>query len=108
MIKQVIILIALSVLVVFAASYAQEAIQALLKAHEWIAQILTEVFSGGQVGNLLRGLIALLSIPILIASIPAAFYWMVRRHFFPYFLEIVWVVWLIQAGALMVITKVAV
>ena len=108
MIKQIIALIAFSIAVILSMSYAQHALQLLLSAHEWIAQALTDVFSVGQTGNLVRGLLALLAIPVLVGLIPTLIYWMVRRHWFPYFMEIVWVVWLIQAGALIVMYKVAV
>lgn len=108
MIKQTLLLIALSVAIVLSMSYAQTGVQYLLTAHDWISQLLTDVFSGGNAGNLARGLIALLSIPILIAFVPTLLYWVVRRHFFPYFMEIVWVVWLVQAGALMVMYNAAV
>lgn len=101
MLKQIIAIIALSVGIIFAASYAQQGVQFMMHAHEWISQILQEVFTGGQAGNIARGLIALLSIPIIVGLIPTIIYWMVKRHWFPYFMQIVWVVWLIQAGALL-------
>lgn len=107
MLKQIIILVGLSIAITLSMSYAQYAIQLLIDAHDWVSQLLTEVFSGGQAGNLARGLIALLSIPFLIACIPTVAYWTIKRSWFPYFLEIVWIVWLIQAGALMVIAKTA-
>lgn len=102
MLKQIIALILVSVAVIFSMSYAQHAVQLLLNAHEWIAQLLTDVFSGGNTGNLIRGLIALLSLPILVALVPTLIYWMIKRHWFPYFMQMVWVIWLIQAGALVV------
>lgn len=100
MLKQIIALIIFSVAIVLSMSYAQQVVHVLINAHDWISQILTDVFSGGQAGNLARGLIALLSMPILIGLVPAMIYWLVKRHWFPYFMQIVWVVWLIQAGAL--------
>lgn len=100
MFKQIIALIVFSVAIVLSMSYAQQVVQVLIHAHDWIAQILTDVFSGGQAGNLARGLIALLSMPILLGLIPALLYWLIKRHWFPYFMQIVWIVWLIQAGAL--------
>ena len=106
MIKQVIAILALSVGIILTMSYAQQAVQLLVTAHDWVSQVLTDVFSGGQAGNLARGLIALLSIPVLVALIPTLVYWAIRRHWFPYFMEIVWVVWLIQAGALIMLYKV--
>lgn len=105
MFKQIIILIALSLSIIFAMSYAQVGVEWLLAAHDWVSQVLTDVFSGGQAGNLARSLIALLSIPILVGLIPAIVYWVLRRHWLPYFMQIVWVVWLIQAGALIMMYK---
>lgn len=105
MLKQIIAIIALSIVIVLFMPYAQQGMQHLLNAHEWISQLLTDVFSGGQAGNLLRGVIALLSVPLIIGAIPALLYWMVKRHCLPYFMEIVWAVWLIQAGALIALYK---
>ncbi len=107
MVKQIIALIALSIGIILSMAHAQQAVQFLITAHDWVSQILTDVFSGGQAGNLARGLIALLSIPVFVSLIPTVIYWMLRRHWFPYFMQIVWVVWLIQAGALIVLYKVA-
>lgn len=107
MIKQVIALVAFSAAIILSMSYAQQGVQWLVIAHDWVSQLLTDVFSGGHTGNLARGLIALLAIPFLAGLIPALVYWMMRRHWFPYFMEIVWVVWLIQAGALIVLYKAA-
>jgi len=105
MIKQSIALLALSIVIIFTMSYAQHAIQLLIDSHDWISQQLMDVFSGGNAGNIARGLIALLSVPVLVALIPSVIYWIARRHWFPYFMEIVWIVWLIQAGALLVAFK---
>ncbi|SRR5579883_160438 len=107
MLKQATALIALSVGTILTMSYGQEAIQLLIQAHDWVSETLTQVFSGGQAGNLIRGLIALLAIPLLMGLIPAVTYWVIKRHWFPYFMEVVWVVWLIQAGALLVAYKIA-
>lgn len=107
MFKQIVVLIALSAAIVASMSYTQEAVQLLLSAHDWVSQVLTDVFSGGQAGNMARGLIALISIPVIVGLIPAIAYWMLRRHWFPYFMQIVWVVWLVQAGALAMMYKAA-
>ena len=108
MLKQAIALILLSAAIILSMSYAQQGLQLLLNGHEWVSGLLTEVFSAGQYGNLVRSLIALLSIPIIAGFIPTIAYWVVKRHWFPYFMEIVWVVWLIQAGALIMMYKAAV
>lgn len=105
MLKQFVAIILFSTLIILSMTYAQQAIQLLIYAHDWVSELLTDVFSIGYAGNLARGLIALLTIPILIGLLPAAFYWLVRRHWFPYFMEIVWIIWLIQIGALLMLHK---
>lgn len=105
MLKQVFALIVLSLAVVFFMSYAQQAVQFLLNAHNWVANELTGVFSGGEAGNLVRGLIALLAIPLCIGLVPATIYWGMKRHWFPYFMQVVWVVWLLQAGGMIILAQ---
>jgi hypothetical protein len=103
MLKQIVALVILSIAISLTMPYTQQAIQLLLHAHNWISQILTDVFAGGQTGKLIKNLIALLSIPMLLGLLFTICYWIVRRHWFPYFMETVWIIWLIQAGALIVI-----
>jgi hypothetical protein len=105
MLKQMIALITFSIIIVFTMAYAHQGLQYLIDLHEWISVLLTEVFSPGHAGMLARGLLTLLSIPLLAGLIPAFIYWLVKRHWFPYFMEIVWVIWLIQVGALVMIYK---
>lgn len=104
MIKHIFALFALSLAIVLAMTHMQQGINFLLAAHHWVSQQLSDVFSAGQTGNLLRGLLALLAIPVTVALVPAVPYWLVRRQWFPYFVDIIWVIWLLQAGALLVST----
>ncbi len=105
MFKQLLALIAFSTAIVFTVSYAEQGVHYLVVAHDYVSQLLTDVFSGGHAGNLARGLLALLTVPFLVGLTPTVLYWMIKRHWFPYFMEIVWVVWLVQIGALMVLSK---
>ncbi|HLB42794.1 MAG TPA: hypothetical protein VJN02_08115 [Gammaproteobacteria bacterium] len=105
MLKHSIVLIALSILIIFFTTYAQQGMQWLLTAHDWVSNALTNVFSGGQAGNMVRELLVLLCIPVAVGLLPAVIYWVVRRHWFPYFMEVVWIVWLIQVGALLTMSK---
>ncbi len=102
MVKQVIALLVLSVVIVVASVYAQQVVHGLLAAHDWVSNLLTDVFSGGQAGNIARGMLSLLCVPLLVGIVPALAYWALRRHMFPYFMETVWIVWLLQAGAMLV------
>ena len=105
MIKQILALFIFSIVIVFSMSYAHQGLQYLIGLHELISALLTDVFSPGEAGMLARGLLTFLSIPLLAGLIPAFFYWVVKRHWFPYFMEIVWIIWLIQVGALVMIYK---
>jgi len=105
MLKHVILLILLSVLVIFSMPYIQQGVHYLVSAHDWISDLLRDVFSGGQAGNIARELIALLAIPLAVGLIPVIIFWVARRRWFPWFMEIVWVVWFIQAAALIVLYK---
>jgi len=106
MIQQIIAIILLSLAVIMAMPYAQQGLQLLLGMHSWISEILTEVFSGGDTGNLIRQLITLLTIPLLAGIISSIIYWVGKRGWFPYFMQFVWVVWLIQTAALVIASKV--
>lgn len=105
MIKHIILIILLSIAVVMSMTYVSQGLQFLLSAHDWIANVLTEIFSGGQAGNVTRELIALLAIPLIVGIIFAIVYWVVKRSWFPYFMHYVWAVWLVQAAALIVLSQ---
>lgn len=102
----ILLLLLLSIVVLVAMSYVQQLLLAIVSAHDWVSETLKNVFSGGEAGNLIRGLIALLTIPLMIGLIPAIVFGIVKRRWFPYFMEVVWVVWLIQTSALIVLFKV--
>jgi hypothetical protein len=106
MLKQLIAVIGLSIVIIFGVSYAHQFIQLLVSTHDWVMQLLTDVFSVGQAGKIARNLIALLTIPILASLLLALVYWFIRRRWLPYFMEIVWIVWLVQASALIMLYKV--
>jgi len=105
MVKKTLALIIFSAAFVFFMPYMQQGIQYLLTGHEQIAELLTNVFSGGDTGNLVRAFIALLSIPLIVGLIPAIVFWLVRRRWSPIFMDLIWVVWLLQAGALAAVFK---
>jgi len=102
MIKYIVTIIVVSLLIILGMSYAQHALQFLVSAHDWISAQLLQVFSVGEAGNILRQLIALLAIPLVIGLIPVIIYWLAKHGWFPYFMEVVWVVWLIQTAAIVV------
>ncbi len=107
MVKHVIIIVTLSTLVILGMAYAQTGLEYIISAHDWLSNLLKDVFSAGQMGNLIRELLALLVIPLAIGLLPVVAYWVARRSWFPYFMEVVWVVWLLQVSALIILYKVS-
>lgn len=102
MLKHLVALVLLSISTIFFMSYAAHGLHGLIMAHDWVASLLTNVFSPGSAGNISRHLIALLALPIIIALTTTLVYWLVRKNWFPYFMNVVWAVWLIQVGAILV------
>jgi len=105
MLKHLGAIIGLSMAVMLTILYVQTGLQYLVTAHEWLSNVLKEVFSGGEAGNIIRQLLALLTIPFALGLIPAIGYWLAKREWFPYFMECVWIVWLVQTSALIVLYK---
>lgn len=102
MIKQVIAIILLSIVIILCMPYVQQGLDWIVAGHDWVSHTLTNVFSGSQTGDLLRKLLALLIIPVVICLIPAVFYWFAKRSWFPYFMQIFWVTWLLEIAAIVV------
>src|SRR5437879_646562 len=107
MIKHILAIIVVSIIVIVGMPYVQQGLHILIAGHDWLSNLLTNVFSGGQAGNITRQLIALLAIPVVVALIPTIIFWLAKRAWFPYFMELVWVIWLVQTSALVVLYKAA-
>ena len=99
MIKQIIILLVLSVLLILGMPYVQHGLEWIVAGHNWVSDTLTNVFSGSTAGDLIRKLIALLVIPFVIGLIPVIIYWIIKRSRFPHFMLVVWVIWFFGAGS---------
>lgn len=103
MLKQILsllLIIVLSAAVVMFMPQAKQVLELLLSAHAYVSTLLTDVFSGGNAGNIARGLVAMLAIPVLAGFIPSLLFFLVRKRWCPCFMEIVWIIWLLQVSAL--------
>src|SRR3990167_3563505 len=105
MLKHIIAITVISLIIIVSMPYAQQMLQYIVAAHDWISDMLKEVFSVDQAGNIIRQLIALLVIPLVVSLIPAIIYWLARRQKLPCFIELVWVVWLVQTAAIVITFK---
>lgn len=102
MIKHIFAILLLSVLVVLFMPYGQQGLHFMVAGEEWVANLLIKVFSNDEAGNLIRQVLSLLAIPIVIALVPTILYWLAKRGWFPYFVQLVWILWLVQTAAVVI------
>lgn len=95
MLKQSIVYLILSILIVLFASYVHLGIVYIDMFYTWIVLILTPIFSSGSFGIFIRNVFSLVMLPLIIVGVPALIYRAVKGKQIPWFIEITWVVWLI-------------
>ncbi|MDF1826745.1 MAG: hypothetical protein P1U39_00475 [Legionellaceae bacterium] len=97
MLKQSLIYLLLSMLVIMFAKYAKLFVIYADIIYTYINTLLAPLFGSGFVGEVFRNLFTLVLVPLGIAAIPALIYWLIKRKHMPYFIELTWVLWLIIA-----------
>jgi hypothetical protein len=97
MLKQSLLYLILSAVVIFFSLYAKLLFMYMDLLYMTINQALKPVFGSGVAGELMRDMISLMLIPLVIAAIPALLYWLIKRKKMPYFTELTWFLWLIFA-----------
>ena len=94
-IKQGIIYLLLSIIVVLFAQYVHLLIVYIDVFYTFINLKLAPIFSNSDVGILIRKVISLVLIPVVIAAIPALIYRAIKGKQMTYFIEIAWFLWLV-------------
>ena len=94
MLKQSLIYLVLSILIVVFAEYAHLLMVYIVTFYTYVMVKLTPIFSGTPYGLLIRNVVALVLMPVIIAGIPALIYRAIKGHQMPYFIELTWVLWL--------------
>ena len=101
MLKNFCVLVLLSLGVVLGMRHIEPVLMCLITIHSWLLHHLLHLFvAGGKVGLVVKSLLSLMIIPLLTACFPALIYWMAKNRFFPYFMHVMWTVWLLQTTAL--------
>ncbi|WP_233588673.1 hypothetical protein [Legionella sp. km535] len=95
MLRQSLIYLLLSVLVVVFARYAHLLIVYIDLFFTYINLKLTPIFSQTGWGLIIRKVLVLMLMPIIITGIPALFYRAIKGREMPHFIAIVWVIWTI-------------
>ncbi|ARG98081.1 hypothetical protein [Legionella micdadei] len=95
MLRQSLIYLLLSILVVVFARFAHMLLVYIDMLYVFINIKLTPIFSQGGLGTVIRKVILLVLIPVIIAAIPALSYRLVKGKEMPYFMELTWCLWLV-------------
>ena len=95
MLKQSIIYLVLSILIVLFAEYAHICIVYIVLFYTYINVKLALIFSNSALGIMLRQVLSLVLLPIAIAAIPALIYRAIKGSQMPYFMEVTWLLWLV-------------
>lgn len=94
MFKNTVFLIIASVIVVFFKTQVSMVLRALVWCHNELAGLLSHVFSGDNIGQIIQSVVSLAIIPLLVGLLIAAVYWMIKRGKMAYTWTIIWMVWL--------------
>ncbi len=95
MLKQSIIYLVLSILFVLFSEYAHILIVYIVMFYTYVMIHLAPIFNPGASGLLIQKIIVLTLLPVIIVGIPALIYRAVKGRDMPFFLESVWLLWLI-------------
>lgn len=97
MLKQSLLYLMLSLLVIVFAKYAKLFVLYADLFYTYINTLLEPLFGSGFIGEIFRNFFTLVLVPLVIAAIPALIYWLIKRKHMPYFIELTWLLWLIIA-----------
>lgn len=95
MLKQSIIYLVLSILVVFFARYFHLLIVYIGMGYAFLNVQLMPLFNALSLNLMLRNVVSLSLLPIILVGIPALAYRGIKGQTMPYLIESAWIVWLI-------------
>ena len=97
MLKQSLLYLLLSLLVIVFAKYAKLFVLYTDLFYTYINTLLEPLFGSGFMGEIFRNFFTLVLVPLAIAAIPALIYRLIKHKHMPYFIELTWLLWLIIA-----------
>jgi hypothetical protein len=95
MFKQVILIIALSLMAIFFRVEISHLLNALVYLHNQVSHLLHLIFSDDVTGRVIQNVIALLIIPFVFGLIVGIVFWLIKRATMPHIMAIVWGFWLV-------------
>ncbi len=95
MVKQFSLLLVASMITIAFVAQFGIIVHSIEQAHFYLTHTLSAVFAAGRIGLFIRETVLVVSLPLVLALIPAFAYWLVKRRPLPVLPHIVWVIWLI-------------
>jgi len=95
MLRQSLIYLLVSILIVVFARYAHLLIVYIDMFFTYINYQLTPIFSPTGWGIIIRKVLVLMLLPLIITAIPALIYRVIKGHDMPHFIATVWIIWTI-------------
>lgn len=94
MVRQAIIYLIISIIIVLFASQIQKILTLINVIYDVVNAKLAPIFSSSSPGIIFRQTFTLLLLPVFVTGIPAIAYRLIQGKTMPYFLESTWIVWL--------------
>ena len=97
MLKQSVLMLALSIIVVYLAKYIVNVLHALGAAQIFLISQLTLWLPEFAIKVVVVEVIVLIVVPVLISLLVAFGYWLVKRAELPFWLELTWIMWIVSS-----------
>ena len=101
LVKNVLLLIGLSVAAIFFQDQLMQLLQFLTHIHNVIARGLGVIFSVDSVGEIVQSVLALLLIPVLLGIIISFAHFFVKQVHFPHTLLVIWISWAVLLASVL-------
>ena len=93
MLKQIVLLLIASILIVLFSAYGSLILHCVNSLYQFMDTLLNHVISNSSTGHIAKSTLILLLIPLIIAYLINGFYLLVMRREFPYLFVSMWFIW---------------
>lgn len=100
MLKQILLVVALSIVAILFAKEVSYCLQILSNFQRGVSHTLAYVFSGDRLGRFIREVVVLAGIPIVISVVVNAIYWLIKRQTMPIFTAFMWLIWVLLVATM--------
>lgn len=101
MIKQVAMIIILSVLAIMFQTQLMQVLKGFFFVHQQIANGLGVIFATSKVGEIVQSVLALLLIPVVVGVLLAIIHFFLRQAHFAHTMTVIWVAWAVCLAAVL-------